>query len=308
MDIFPKIPPTATFSQIEINQAAHPKGLHIVLEGKDDIEFLRGLFLGNSKQTLPVRVDWVNACGRPSCMKVHQLCLERGTQRVLFVVDADFDRKLNMLQSFKAVAYTDRNDMECTVLAVDPVLERVQEEYGNKEAVRQLLDAAGHLSLFALAVDRASRIGKYRFVDKRDKLSLRFKNSKPDTDPPYELFLRSDDGLTWDEHAFRAWLSQRNHDAAAKVSQLFDAMDRLPQGEEEKLDWCQGHDLIALHAVIHNRLVATAGGTKTDGRRLEDFVRRNVEPSRVRAAEVIRRIEVFVGWELLSRSGAEAGV
>lgn len=303
MDIFPKIPPTATFSQIQITQAADPKGLHVVLEGRDDKEFLERLFLGNRKQIVPVQVRWVDACGRPNCMKVHQLCLESGTKRVLCVVDADFDRKLNAIQTFDALAYTDRNDMECTVLAVDPVLERVQDNYGNKESVRHLLDAAGHSSLFALAVDRASQVGKYRFVDKRDKLSLRFKNPKPDTDPPYESFLRTDNSLSWDEHAFRDWLSQRNPDAAAKLTRLFEEVERLPQAGEEKLDWCQGHDLIALHAVIHNRIVASEGGKKTDGRGLEDFVRRNVEPSRVRAAEVIRRIEVFVGWELLSHSG-----
>jgi hypothetical protein len=306
MDIFPKIPPTATFSQIEITQAADPKGLHIVLEGRDDIDFLKGLFLNNCKHTVPVQVHWVNACGRPYCMKVHQLCLERGTGRVLFVVDADFDRKLNVLQTFDALAYTDRNDMECTVLAVDPVLERVQDEYEDKESVSHLLDMAGHSSLFSLAVDRASHIGKHRFVDKRDKLSLRFKNPKPDTDPPYESFLRADKSLSWDEDAFRDWLSQRNPEAAAKVARLFEEVEQLQQADEEKLDWCQGHDLIALHAVIHNRIVAAAGGNKTDGRRLEDFVRRNVEPSRVRAAQVIQRIEVFVGWELLSRSGVGA--
>lgn len=308
MDIFPKIPPKATFSQIEFTQAANPKGLHIVLEGKDDIDFLKGLFLGDAKQTVPVQVTWVNACGRPNCMKVHQLCLERGTGRVLFVVDADFDRKLNVLQSFEAVAYTDRNDMECTVLAVDPVLERVHEQYENKEAVHRLLDRAGYSSLFKLAVDRASQMGIYRFVDKRDRLSLRFKNAKPHTEPPYESFLRNDDVLSWDEHTFRLWLTQRNQDAAANISRLFDEVDRLPQAEGDKLDWCQGHDLIALHAVIHNRMVAAAGGKATDGRRLEDFVKRNVEPSRVRAAEVIRRIEVFVGWELLNRSGVGAGM
>jgi hypothetical protein len=300
MDIFPKIPATSTFSQIEITQAADPQILHIILEGEDDVDFLRGLFFRDSSLRDPKlnSPKWVNAYGRPNCMRVHELCVKRGTQGVLFVVDADFDRKLNSLKLSEAVAYTDRNDMECTVLAVDPILERVQEQYHNKTVVQELLDIAGHSSLFTLAVDRASQLGRYRFVDKRDKLSIRFKNPKPDIAPPYESFLSKDNSFSWDDIAFREWVTRRNPDKNESVCRLFEAVDRLPQPDDDKLDWCQGHDLISLHAVVHNRVIAQAGGEALDGRALEEFVRRNVEPSRVRAAEVIRRIEVFVGWEL----------
>jgi hypothetical protein len=307
MDIFPKIPPGATFSQIEIVQAANPDSLHVICEGADDRDFLEGLFLGSTEKASAGRVKWVIGHGRPYCLKIHRLCVERGKQRVLFVVDADYDRKLNVLQPLEAVAYTDRNDMECTVLAIDPVLDRLQEQYAGKETVQRLLDATGHSSVFALAVDRASRMGRYRFIDKRDKLSLRFKNPKPDVEPPYDTFLLLDAKFSWNDTAFREWLLQRNQNAGLEVAKLFERVDQLPQTEEDNLDWCQGHDLIALHAVIHNHIIAKVGGETIDSRRLEGLVRRNVEPSRVRAAEVIRRLEAFVGWELLSCTGAAAG-
>ena len=307
MDIFPKIPPGATFSQIEIVQAVNPDTLHVVCEGADDIDFLQELFLAAADRASDGRVKWVIGHGRPYCMKIHRLCLERGKKRVLFVVDADYDRKLNVLQPFEAVAYTDRNDMECTVLAVDPVLDRLQDQYAAKEASQRLLEATGHSSVFALAVDRASRMGRYRFVDKREKLSLRFKNPKPDVEPPYESFVSPDDKVSWNDSALRAWLLERNQDAPLKVAKLFEEVDQLPNSEEDKLDWCQGHDLIGFHAVIHNRMVAIVGGEVIDIRQLEDLVRRNVEPARVRAADVIRRLEAFVVWELRSGAGATAG-
>lgn len=92
-----------------------------------------------------------------------------------------------------------------------------------------------------------------------------------------------------------------------KVAKLFEGVDQLPTADGDELDWCQGHDLIGFHAVIHNRMVAKVGGTVMDSRQLEGLVRKNVEPSRVRVAEVIRRLEAFVGWELLSRAGTAAG-
>jgi hypothetical protein len=54
-------------------------------------------------------------------------------------------------------------------------------------------------------------------------------------------------------------------------------------------------------------MVAIVGGEAMDFRQLEDLVRRNVEPARVRAADVIRRLEAFVGWELRSGAGATVG-
>jgi hypothetical protein len=298
MDHFPKIKPEAIVSAIQIHSVADPDGLHVVLEGDDDVTLLKRLFKACGW------VRWHDANGRPNVFRVHRLCQSNRMSGVLFVADADWHRRLGALEECENVAYTDRNDMECTVLAVDPVLQRHQGRFVSAARANAFLTKAGHDSLFSAAVERASRLGVYRFINHRDKLSLAFKNRKPCTELPYDTFLSEGEDMAWNDGAFREWLAGRNCDMTSEVARLFKAHEAIGGLEDEPLDWCQGHDLLAIHAVLHSRISGTPCDVEVAGRQLEDLVRRQVSPGLVREADVIRRLEVFVGCELLDDEGA----
>jgi hypothetical protein len=293
MDLFPKIKPEALVSTIEIHVATKPHWLHVVLEGDDDATLLKRLF-----KPCDTFVRWHVANGRPNVFRVHRLCKSRGIGRVLFVADADWHRRLGALEELEDVAYTDRNDMECTVLSIDPVLERHQGDFVSTHQAEAFLAEVGHESLFDTAVELASHMGLYRFINHRDKLNLAFKSPRPCTEPPYDSFLGGGGGVAWDDSAFRKWFAARNQDRPAEVVALFKAVDAVGELDEDRLDWCQGHDLIAIHAVLHSRIAGVPCDIEVAGRQLEELLRCESTPSVVRRADVIRRLELFVGRQI----------
>jgi len=295
MDLFPKVPHTVTFSQIQMNQVARGDCLHVVFEGDDDKTLAKRMF-----RDCESPVHWIVGHGRVNCLRIHGLCKQRKVPRVLVVVDSDYGRKLNTLEDPHLVAYTDLNDMECTVLAVDPVVERHQEEFVDRNRVRECLSRCGYDSLFSVVVERAARLGAYRFVNQRDKRSLRFRNPKPPGDLPYAEFIDIAPEFSWRDEVFREWFAARNCDKSEDVAALFDAVDGLSMNTDDHLEWCQGHDLLALYAVIHSRLNVESGGHPREGKDLEVFVRERLSPVRLKSTEVFRRVEAFLGWELPS--------
>jgi len=295
MDQFPKTAPEAIVSAIQFHAVAMPNGLHVIVEGDDDVAFFKRLFRECDRT-----IRWHNACGRPNVFRVHRLCGERKISRVFFVVDADWHRRLGTIEEWGNVAYTDRNDMECTVLSLDPVLERLQGVFVSHAQANAFLVRCGRESLFRAVVDRAARIGRYRFINHRDKLNLAFKNPKPCTEPPYDAFLTNDCDIAWDDEAFRTWVAARNCGNPGGVASLFQSSDELSEPGDDLLDWCQGHDLLAIHAVLHSRLAGTPYDSECAGRQLEGVVRDNAIPSRTRNAIVFQRLEGFLGWRLPS--------
>jgi len=278
MNAFARPDAKATYTSFRFVREAHPRELFVVVEGDTDRNLLASkVFRQHPKAQILVAGNKINA------LRVERLSRELiSLAPVIFVVDADYDRHMGKSEQSDVVVYTDANDMECTILSIDDVLERTEHELMPRSVISQLLTDTGYRTLRDLVISRAAHVGRYRLTNATRELGLSFK------DLPYSVVFEPP-RFSWCDSVFRDWMRDKNAAQASRVDQLFAAVDETAWGGDD-LNVCRGHDLLEVLSIIQKHFAPAHGYNCWESRLLESILRVAVDESRLRATRMVQRL------------------
>ena len=287
--------PEAVYSWLKMARVSDPHNPFLVCEGITDQKILRALI---AKLRSDNRPKLFPGYGKLTALSVEKLCRKHGdVSPVAFVVDADYDRHVNQSRESPTVFYTDGNDMECTLLMVDDILERWRdhENLVPSLVLNEVLSDTRCETWYDFVVDRASYMGQYRLLDRQLKLHLSFRSKSNGVleDPPWEEFLEPP-SFAWNDARFRDWLALQNTQSEEKqegVRKLFAAFDGLgdvPRG----VTLCRGHDLLHVLCIVVNYL-APDGWPRYNPSQLEEMLRMVVDLNKLGGTQMWREVDRF---------------
>ena len=292
--------PKGVYSSLRMARVSDAHTPFLICEGITDQKVLRALI---ASLRTDLRPRLFPGYGKINALRVEKLCRSLGgVSPVAFVVDADYDRHVGQSHQSPTVFYTDANDMECTMLMVDDILERWRdrENLVPSAVLNKVLSETGCGTWHEFIVDRASRMGQYRLVDRQQKLGLSFRSREAGgpTDPPWGEFLEPPT-FTWNDARFRDWLLVQNtepEDRREVVDRLFSVFECIrdaPRG----LDLCRGHDLLQVLSVVVNYL-APKGWPQYEPTQLEEMLRMVVDLNKLGGTAMWKSVNRFAEVEV----------
>jgi hypothetical protein len=120
--------PTIIISEIQMMNAVF-KGTHLLLEGDDDIRFWK-------HRVSKTSVNFVNCEGKPKLLGATQLLIQAGLANFVGIYDPDFERLRGISHFPSALAATDENDLELTLIS-SQALHSVLGEYADDALVKE---------------------------------------------------------------------------------------------------------------------------------------------------------------------------
>lgn len=131
-------------------------GVFLAVEGDFDSKFW-----GSRIDVNQARI--VNCGGKPNLLGLLDLYEQHNYQRLAAVVDADFDRLLGSLRALWCLSYTDKCDLESTLVHSD-ALDRILAEYGDAQKIQHFESIKGH-SVREHIRTISTCFGKLRFIN-----------------------------------------------------------------------------------------------------------------------------------------------
>lgn len=134
--------PAVLSSEILLKSSGYA-GWFILLEGDFDQRFWTSRL-----NTLNLKL--INCVGKPNVLgTLDWLILRNQAQKIVALVDKDYDEVLGRLRQLSQLAYTDENDLEVTLLrcpssAVKPAIEIILSESVDSGKLRSFEERAGH--------------------------------------------------------------------------------------------------------------------------------------------------------------------
>lgn len=170
MNQIPKNPRALT-SEIHLKSQDYD-GWFILLEGRFDKKFFDSRI--NQSNLKPI-----DCAGRQNLLDTLDLLTPASTtQNIIALADKDYDKILDRLKKYPQLIYTDKNDLEVTLLhcpsiGVSIALERILEESVDEDKIISFNQSAGHSVVENIRLI-ASNYGVLRLINEELKCCVKF--------------------------------------------------------------------------------------------------------------------------------------
>src|SRR3954469_5104078 len=141
------------------------KRTFLLVEGPSDAQALDPQIDLSVATTFP-------AYSKPKVLKALAATEARGMERILALVDLDWDGLLHPTLSSSNVVYTDDYDLDATMLLAGDVLERIVSNHSDRSTREQFL-VEHNVSVEEAVIALASTVGAMRFLSERDSYGIR---------------------------------------------------------------------------------------------------------------------------------------
>lgn len=264
------------FAQILLLRAADPRTL-VLVEGGSDCDALDPHIDPEVAQSLPGR-------SKQAVERAIALVDEKQHERVVALVDRDWDGDLTPMLASSNVCYTDLYDLDATIILMGDVLERVLSSLADRQARSAHVDRLG-LTERELLIRLSGVVGIARYVSVRDCLEVRF------AEFPAHSCIDVDQGVVnISEMAVVA--VGRSKSPCCDAVQLAEQV-RAELGNDPDLErHCNGHD-VAAH--ISALIKAEWGGAKLSAKMVEKVARAAFDGVNLRRTRFFKAISEWAG-------------
>jgi hypothetical protein len=260
--------PGIIIAEIAMTKAAH-HGAFFMVEGEEDSKFW-------SPRIDETQWQLVIAGGKPNLLGAASLLDQSADERVIGIVDSDFDRVIGNIEMSPRVTATDQHDLDVFLVCCG-ALRIVVHEIGDANALKAL-ETKYNKGLAELAAEVALHFGKLRLLNDRRKYQVNFgKHLKP-----YAYV---------SEHDWAVNVNQLHTDFCAHAGIMEQVLASvLPQSDARRLyDCVQGHDLLR---IIDIGLKGFLRGAKSCGEKeLRSKLRIAVQDSHLAASKMCGTLE-----------------
>lgn len=236
-------------AEILMEETTHSGGF-LMVEGSDDRLFWRGRVNSQSCKLI--------ICGGKANVVGAAAELDgQNNQRVLGVVDADFDRVADFEISYsERLVSTDEHDLD-VMLLLSPALERVLLEQADQENF-----AGEHSqSLSECMTDYAMSFGRLRYLHSQAQCSFKFDEFSPYRYISIDNFSFDQQKLMQDFSQLIEWGDQT----------LVDALQQIPVTSSGQI--VQGHDALRILCIALKGVCKLSGSKSIDEAELRKFLR-----------------------------------
>jgi len=262
------------FAEILMLRTADARAI-VLLESDSDCAALDSHILKNNARTLPT---W----SKSALLRAMTLVEERRIKQIVGLADRDFDGVLFAVRSMDSLIYTDRYDLDATILLTGNVLERLLASFADRDSLSSHLASSGTSAADAV-IEMAGPVGYGRYVSIRDRLEVRF------NDFPVHACVDRDTGTVSLSLLAGVAVSRSRQPACERVEFARLIRDGLKRAGNLG-QYCSGHDLAA--AISH--MVRTQWG---NGRVSKDLIERSARAAfdceSLRATEFYEKVNIW---------------
>jgi hypothetical protein len=243
---------------------------YLILEGPSDC------------QALDPHINEARAISFPAhaksvALRAMEVIKQQNVERVVAVVDRDWTGILNADPAVPDVIYTERYDLEATIIFTGEILQRLISSVSDR-ATREADNVPSLGSAAARVIEISGVVGTLRLVSARDRLGIAC-----DGFPVHEVLTEHAESV--DISRLAAIAVARSKHAAIDVSALIAVIERESENEMERAELCNGHDLAMTIATLTKRW----GGNASKGS-VEQAVRTAFSCSELKTTALYRRV------------------
>ncbi len=207
------------------------KGVFLLVEGPDDVRFFN-MFTDSAHCKVEA------AFGKQNVYEAHDILLQSDFNRLVAIVDADYDTILDRMPQKPALFGTDTHDIE-TLIMKSPALDKVLAEYAHPDRVQKFLKGRKE-TIQELILKAGTVIGYVRCVSQKRHLRLKLSNNNMRQFIDLDTFTIDLDGLV--NHITRYIFHDENIDEKEFIREIKELINRQPD------PWlmARGHDMTFL--------------------------------------------------------------
>ncbi|MEV0057311.1 DUF4435 domain-containing protein [Saccharopolyspora shandongensis] len=215
------------FVQAQMLRGAGPFTV-IIVEGDSDSRTLDDHISHQSARLVPSK-------SKTAAIKAARLAERHGVDRIIALLDADFDSRLGTVEVNDLVAYTENYDLEADVFFLPRVAEKLVSAFVDEEVLSRVFAKPYKESAVASIIRAAGIVGKIRLSSVVDELGLSLRGL------PFGSFISRSGDFDVDKLA-RIILS-RSPNAQIELDQISLLVTELIETYNEDQSLCCGHDL-----------------------------------------------------------------
>lgn len=242
------------FAQIQMLRTADQRAI-VLLESDADCGALDPHITDQTARTLPT---W----SKTALLRAIALVDQHRVEHVVGLADRDFDGVLFAEAESELVIYTDRYDLDATIILSGDILQRLLSSFADRAKLQAHLKRLGNSSTDVI-VNMAGPIGYGRYVSIRDRLEVRFE------DFPVNACAEGSEGSTGISALSDVAISRSKQptcDGVELARRIRAGLKRAGNLQQ----YCSGHDLAAVIA----HLVRTEWGKAKVSRELIEHAAR----------------------------------
>jgi hypothetical protein len=207
----------------------------VLVEGPSDAQALDPQIDSQTAITFP-------AYSKPKAVKALEAAEDRGMERVIAIVDLDWDGLLHPMQESRNLVYTEDCDLDATVLLAGDILDRIVSNYSSRE-LRERFLSEHKVGVEELVLDIASTIGVLRYISESNGHGIRCR------DFPIHAVL-SETCREVDLTLLAKIAVRRSPDASIAEQALAVSVRKTSAEVNEKRRFSNGHDIAAALAAL----------------------------------------------------------
>jgi hypothetical protein len=243
-------------AQLYLERQLH-RGAFMIVEGETDFKAL-------SKFVQADHCSLIIANGKKNALEAMDLLDDDGFDRVVCLVDADFDRLNGTDRSSAVVWVTDAHDLDATIFA-SSALDAYLTEFGDATKI-QILERRRGKTIREIILEASAPIGRLRWINEQRHCRLNFQKLT------YSFI--SETTLACDEVALIAEVLANSSAVCCDAASLKVALQQCSANEFDLLQLSCGHDIAAVTGVALRELIGNRfRDAHTWGREIESGLR-----------------------------------
>ena len=226
-----KLKPIDLLNEIRMHRALRPNQSALLLEGRTDCSFFRGIACKQNCRIYPTK-------GKVVARKAAKLAMEMSVPGVLAILDRDHDEMLGQLSTHDNLVYTDENDLEIMIVK-SSAFERTLNEYFDYDDRERITSQYSSQSISDILLTEAGKIGVLRLLNTRNTWELKFRAL--DIDSIFDPVSKS-----IDESLIAAHLVAVSSNPQASVDEIREAFFTELSLVANRRSYATGHDVTKL--------------------------------------------------------------
>ncbi|MGJ5672560.1 MAG: DUF4435 domain-containing protein [Nostochopsis sp.] len=239
-------------NQIRLRRSTH-SGTFLLVEGSSDKTFYE-------RFVDKLACELVITAGKPSskqrAIEILKILEKSNFQGVLAIVDADFDRLQNLLQTTPNVLRTDTHDLE-TMLLKSPALEKLIAVFGSQDKITQF-----NRNIRELLLTVGISVGYLLWISQCDGLNLTFDGIT------FSKFI-DEKNLQIDELKLIQEVKNKSQAFSLKDEELQQQLITQKSNSYDPWQVCCGHDLVEILSLGLRKAIGSNKATDVEPNSLE---------------------------------------